>query len=279
MQSDQSQLAPILEAMNRALAPTYRVEKMLKTGGQGSVFLAYEDGRAVAIKLFKPDANAERLNREISLLSSLNHPNLVRLLNYGTMQILEATVAYVVYEFLSGGDLCQYASPDSRRLDARTLCAIGMQIGSVIETLWSRPERIVHRDVKPANVIEAEHGRFVLVDLGLARHIDLSDLTREGAGVGTPGYMSPEQEAGRRSLTIRADVFSLGVTLHELAMKVHPFNGEQELIRSTDPPNICTQRADLPERLGYLVKAMMRRVAVDRPGRVAHHFEDIIGDV
>jgi serine/threonine protein kinase len=114
------------------------------------------------------------------------------------------------------------------------------------------------------------------VDVGLARHIDRSDITALGGAPGTPGYKSPEQARGRRHLTVHSDWFSLGITLYHVATKCHPFNGQQHNIGVTNPVPMQDHRRNLPESFCRLVHDMLSIVPAKRPRSPGTRFQQLL---
>jgi serine/threonine-protein kinase len=174
----------------------------------------------------------------------------------------EQKIPLLAYELARGPDLrrrlteCWQAGCDE-------IVRLGVCVGRAIEALWAR--RIVHRDIKPENVVACDDGRFVLVDVGFAQHLELSTITRAGGQPGTQGYRSPEQLLGRKKLTVHADVFSLGVTLYEVATCVHPWGRDQHAMTTSRPPPILHTRGDLDMRVASLIHRMLSRRAGERP--------------
>ncbi len=252
-----------LDQLRRALPADYRVDEYLDRGGQGYVFKGAFRGAPAAIKLFTSTASAARLARELDLLSRVRCRSLVTVLGHGIITFQGVPTSLVAYELHPGGDLRRFLDPTAPPVGFATLQSVGLAIGEAIEALWG--QRIVHRDIKPANVVRASDGRFVVVDVGLARHVDRSDLTRPGAAPGTEGYKSPEQAAGRRALTIHSDVFSTGITLYELAACAHPFQRLQVNIGVVPPPDLRAVRGDLPVAFCELVRQAMSLRPADRP--------------
>jgi serine/threonine protein kinase len=228
------------------------------------------DGSPAALKLFNP-GDDRRVQRELDLLHKIDCPNLVKVLASDHVQLNGANLTLVAYELHCGGDLRSLLAPSLARLDERDLIQLGYQVGTAADALWRK--RIVHRDIKPANVVRAEDGRCVLVDVGLARHLDRSALTAFGFTVGTPGYMSPEQARGRRELTIHSDAFSLGVTIYEIAAKAHPFGRDQSrIIGGVYPAPLDLIRQDLGKGFVRAVHQLMSFAPVGRPKALADHF-------
>lgn len=262
--------AELLDAVRQALPPDFSATGFLKAGGQGSVFLGTYRGAAAALKLFRAGGEL-RLEREIQLLQVISCPNLVRILATAAIQVAADRLTLVAYEYHPNGDLEALLSTTSPPLAEAELARIGREVGTAVDALWAK--RIVHRDVKPANIVRATDGRYVLVDVGVARHIDRSDLTGYGLAVGTPGYMSPEQASGRKSLTIRSDAFSLGLTLYELAAKRHPFGRDQRRILAGVPvPLLSTTRPDLSAPLCAGISQLLSQVPALRPSSLSNFF-------
>lgn len=249
----------------RAAAPAGLViHAFIKQGGQGAVFRGEVNGVQAAIKLFSPSVETRRIDREIVALTSNSCPSLVKVLHHTTVQIRGCDLPLVAYEFHDGGDLDALvrAAPSSvPRLG--TVARIGHDVAVAVDFLWQM--RIVHRDIKPGNIVARARDGFVLVDIGFARHVDRSDITAPGLVAGTEGYKSPEQQAGRRLLTVNSDIFSLGVTLYQIASGKHPFNGYQHLIGRVTPAPLRQLRPEFPSSLCTAIERMMANSPPDRP--------------
>lgn len=262
-------MADLLDVLRAKLPADFSVSEYIKKGGQGSVFSGkFRDGPA-ALKLFLPDADPRRLKREIELLSSRMCPTLVSVLGTTEVEIDGTRCPLVAYELLPGGDLRSSCEPTADLFSENALRRVGADVMAALTWLWR--ERIVHRDVKPDNIVKRSHNvddGFVLVDVAFARHVDRSCITLPGYAVGTRGYQSPEQATGRRNLTVRSDVFSLGVTLFELAAQRHPWSGNQHQIGIISPPALSSIRKDLSPEFCATVSRMLTTSVVARPALV-----------
>jgi serine/threonine protein kinase len=194
----------------------FQLRERLGDGGFGEVFRAYDPrlDRDVAVKVLKQPNPSERVMerffREARAVARLDHSNIVSVHDAG----FDHGRCWVAYQLVGGRPLWWYR--DHHRMDPTTIARVVADLADALD--HSHQRGVVHRDLKPANVLIDDHGRPRLIDFGLARRFDFeSDLTREGAVVGTPAYMSPEQALGQsRKVDERSDVYSLGVILHEL---------------------------------------------------------------
>jgi eukaryotic-like serine/threonine-protein kinase len=240
------------------------VERQLAAGGMGTVYKAIDKqtGKTVAVKLFdvKTATDVQRAYRESQLLAQLRHPAIVAHVADG---ITDAGRLYLAMEWVSG--VTVYERLDRQRYKITEVLALGRQIAHALAV--AHDAGIVHRDVKPSNVLlrGEEPDDAVLIDFGIAR-VNGGDvkLTVTGYAIGTPGYMAPEQARGLRELTPAADVFSLGCVLYECLTGRPPFIGDSiaatmAKIVFSDAEPIRTHRPDTPEALAALVHRMMRR--------------------
>ncbi len=217
----------------------YQVQRKLGEGGMGSVYLAVHPkiGKRVALKVLHPEfsANEDVISRffnEAKAVNDIQHPNIVDIIDYGTMQApgLGHQVVYFIMEFLGGDSLAKIIH-DQAPLAPERAQAVALQIADALSA--SHRHGIVHRDLKPDNVMIAPRrdGRdFVKVlDFGIAKltgDTQGSRRTRTGIVMGTPAYMSPEQCEGRGLIDHRTDIYALGILLYEMLTGQVPFKGE-----------------------------------------------------
>ncbi len=266
----------MLDVLRQALPANYSVEAELQAGGQGSVFRGCYRGIPVALKVFNAGVDQRRVQREIELLQQIDCPHLVKVISNDQIRIEGSDLELVAYEFHSAGDLQTILRPEAQTLTEGTLASVGREIGIALDALWMN--RIVHRDVKPANIVRAADGSVVLVDVAFARHLDRSTLTAAGFAIGTRGYMSPEQAQGRRNLTIHSDAFSLGITLYEIACKIHPFRRDQRrIIEGILPAPLESQRPDLSPSFCRAIHQLMFPIPANRPKALEMHFAPYAG--
>lgn len=205
----------------------YRVTGLLGRGAMGMVYMGHDEAidRAVAIKtihrrLLRGEDSAEwleRFRREVRAAGRCLHPNIVTVFEYGE----ENEAPYIVMEYVQGRELRDYLK-DRQPMPLRNVVAIILQ---VLQALGhAHTHGVVHRDIKPGNIILLGDGQVKVTDFGIAR-LDLSDnLTQVGTAVGTPGYMAPEQFSGQ-DIDRRADLYAAAVVLFEMLTGARPFNG------------------------------------------------------
>ena len=238
----------------------FQLRERLGDGGFGEVYLAFDPrlDRDIALKVLKQPNPSERVMarffREGRSAARLDHPNIVPVYDAG----FDGGRCWVAFHYVSGRPLDWYR--DHHRLDPPTAARIIRDLADALD--HAHHMGVLHRDLKPANVLIDDLGRPRLIDFGLARRSDLdSSLTHEGAVVGTPAYMSPEQALGfSRQVDERSDVFSLGVIFFEVLSDQRPYPGAGHGT-PTEPPAVALASATPSVRaLNPLVPAALDRI-------------------
>ncbi len=263
----------------------YRLISKLGQGGMGAVYAAEHLllKRPVAVKLLSKTRiqsarAASRFRREIEAIGKLDHPNIVRATDAGEA----AGTHFLVMELVAGEDM-QRIVRRAGALPVGTACEVIRQAAVALQHVHQHG--LVHRDVKPVNLMVTSAGQVKLLDLGLAllRQLDsdvelgLTQLTEMGLVVGTLDYMAPEQAGDSRNVDIRADIYSLGCSLYHLLAGRPPFPGgtaAEKLIKhaQSEPPPLTTLRTDAPSRLSEILARSMAKSPADRyqtPGEMA----------
>jgi serine/threonine protein kinase len=259
---------PAAVEVGQRLGP-YRVEARLGRGGMGIVFRARHDadGRTVALKVLREELGADdgfrqRLAHEARAAAAVDHPNLAPVLEAGE----DGGRLYLAMRYVEGRSLA-VALADGGPLPVPDLVRLGAEVGAGLEALHGRG--IVHRDVKPANILLAGDGTAVLVDFGLAKSRAWTVLTRTGQVLGTPDYLAPEVIRGR-SATPLSDLYSLGCVLFECLAGASPFAGRGVLRvgmahLQEDPGDPGAGRADVPPALAWTVRQALAKDPAERP--------------
>jgi serine/threonine protein kinase len=260
----------LLGLLRHLFGEQYQIEREIARGGDARVFLAHDRaGRKVALKILHPEllesVVAERFLREIKLVSKLNHPRIARLLDSGERD----WVVYLAMDFIDGPTLREILSRARRLSIADTL-----RLGSHLLEALDEAHRlgIVHRDVKPENVVISPDRGTVLLDFGIARAVVTSaskEITRAGMTVGSSAYMSPEQINGEQKIDCRSDLYSLGCVLFECLAGRAPFIWRKEAVvlqlHLTEPaPDVRTFRPDVPACLASLIQKALEKVPGNR---------------
>jgi len=246
----------------------YRVVKLLGRGGMGAVYRVrdLELDRDVALKLIRPDiaedpATLERFRREIQLSSRITHRNVLRVYDLGEVE----GIRFLTMQFVDGDDLGSLIKRGGRLPIPRILSVFG----EICKGLSAAHEQgVVHRDLKPQNIMLDAAGTAYVTDFGLAKSLAGTGMTEMGAILGTPFYMSPEQVKGQPAGP-RSDIYSLGVILYEMATGVVPFTGDSAyevmMSRLSHKPKPAAELN--PEVPAFLKKIMERCMATDLEAR------------
>ncbi len=250
--------------MSETIGGRYRLEERLGVGGMAEVWVAYDLqlDRRVAVKVLGPRADPQRFEREARAIASLSHPNICRLFDYGE----ENGRRYMVFEHLSGGTL-EDRLTRGRPLDDATTAEIAGEIAAGLAHAHDRG--LVHRDLKPMNIVFDEEGHAKITDFGIARMSGADTLTEEGTLIGTATYMSPEQASGQ-PVTPASDVYSFGVILYRMLTGRLPFESSSavEILRDHvhgTPPPLSAVRPDAPPVLAALAESALAKDPMSRP--------------
>jgi len=257
----------------------YRLEARIGTGGMSSVYRALDETleRPVAIKLMNREIatdsdQLERFRREARAVAQLSHPHLVGVIDYGEDQ----GRPYIVLEYVEGETLKERIRRNGE-LDVSEAVAYAIEIARALGAAHAR--HIVHRDVKPQNVLIDEEGSAKVTDFGIARSLDDDGLTADGRVLGTTDYVSPEQALGH-DVTGQSDLYSLGIVLYEMLTGSVPFRGENQVAVAMkhvreELPDVHTLR---PEVSASLAAVIDRATAKDLHERYRSD-EELIADL
>lgn len=238
----------------------YRLDRPLGQGGMGAVYAGYDTclGRNVAIKGLPEGPGSgqdfvSRFHQEAKALAALCHPGIVQVYDF----VQEHGRVWIVLEYVDGGDLASHLR-EHGPLAIGEVARLGCLCAEALH--YAHEQGVVHRDLKPANVLLTRDLYPKITDFGLARLVGASALTRTGTILGSAPYMSPEQASGKVA-DRRADVYSLGVTLYELAAGATPFTGDPASVLAQHltqpPPALSAKRPDAPAALGELIDKML----------------------
>lgn len=210
--------------IDQVLGNRYRITEQLGGGGMAWVYLAEDlrEGRQVAVKVLYPQfaqnpTYTQRFNREAKIALDLVDEHLVSVLDYGA----DRDTQYLVMEYVDGQPLGDYLLSRGA-LPWREAVGIALQVSCALEV--ADRLNIVHRDIKPQNLMRSDDGAIRVLDFGLARVVDLPSLTGS-AFLGSPSHVSPEQAMGKK-IDIRSDIYSLGVVLYQMLAGQPPFEAE-----------------------------------------------------
>jgi eukaryotic-like serine/threonine-protein kinase len=254
---------------DEVIAGRYELEELTGSGGMSRVYRARDNqlSRRVAVKIlherYADDPGyVERFRREALAVARLNHPNIVTVIDRGESDGAQ----YIVFEHVEGEDLKRLIARTGP-LPVRRALEIGIQVGRALA--FAHANGVVHRDVKPQNVLISE-GTAKVTDFGIARADDLAfgEDTESGTVLGTGDYISPEQASGERA-TERSDIYSLGALLYELLTGRVPFPAENAVAAAmrhvSEPvPDVLAARPDVPVRVAVAVEHALAKHPDDR---------------
>ena len=255
------------------------VERSLGAGGMGNVYLVRSpDGTPYALKLLDPESTAgdpdfkRRFMREAEFAMTLHHHNLIPVLDAG--EDSELGVCYILMSYMPGGSVKDRVRAQGRFPVVKAVSIVA-RIAAALE--MAHYHGVVHRDIKPDNILFDADGTPRLGDLGVARFTDdarHAETTAKGAIIGTPAYMAPEQMMDAHGIDARADIYSLGVVLYEMLAGKRPYEGcsAMELmakaIKGEPLPDVRVARPDVPEAVAHALARMTAPSPEDRPRTV-----------
>jgi eukaryotic-like serine/threonine-protein kinase len=255
--------------VGEVLADRYELEELVGTGGMSSVFRAHDRllDRKVALKILHQqysgdDDYVERFKREARSVAALSHPNVVTVIDRGEHEDRQ----FIVFEYVEGENLKRLIE---RRGPAPVPNALELAIQIARGLAFAHQQGLIHRDVKPQNVLLNGDGRAKVTDFGIARSLNVQrGMTQTGTVLGTSDYIAPEQAQGQR-VDEHTDVYSLGVVVYELLTGEVPFPGENFVAVAMrhineEPPSVREKRPDVPVRVDEAVRRAMAKRPEDR---------------
>jgi eukaryotic-like serine/threonine-protein kinase len=257
----------------------FRLEEKVGSGGMSSVYRAFDPTleRLVAIKMLHRDISSdpdqlERFRREARAVAQLNHPHVVTVIDAGE----DDGAPYIVFEYVEGETLKERIRRLGR-LPIDEAVAYAIEIGRALEC--AHAHKLVHRDVKPQNVLIDPDGRAKVTDFGIARSMEAQGLTATGRVLGTTDYVSPEQALGHE-VTAQSDIYSLGVVLYEMLTGEAPFKADTQVAVAMkhvrEPlPDVQRRRPEISATLAAVVE---RATAKETPNRYAT-VDDMVHDL
>ncbi len=246
----------------------YRIERVIGLGGMAVVFLATDlsYGRTVAVKMLRDDmaqdpTNVKRFQNESKAVVLLEHDNIVKIYDVN----VDGDIKYFVMEYLEGITLKEYIKKKGK-LDPDEIISCAEQILRALEHAHSKG--VIHRDIKPQNVMLLKNGQIKVTDFGIAKLPSAETVTMEDKAIGTVYYISPEQASGKK-VDSRTDIYSLGALLYELATGVLPFEGDNSVSIALkhikeDPVSPRELDRHIPEGLDQLIVKAMKRPLDER---------------
>lgn len=265
----------------------YEIQEKLGTGGMARVYRAYDANlkRQVAVKILHEHLSedptfASRFEREAHLVADFNHPNIVQIYDYNTIKRGDESLAFMVMSYIPGKTLQQVLDELielGQRMQPDEVHRIVKDITTALD--YAHMKGMVHRDVKPANILFDAENRAVLTDFGIARLVENSNLTQEGLTVGTPAYMSPEQATGQ-PIDARSDIYALGVIVYELLAGHPPFEDDGSisvlLKHVNEPPPPLSKYGDMDDpHLDAVIRRALAKDPSERYQSALEFLEDL----
>ena len=257
--------------LNAALEGRYAIERELGEGGMATVYLAddLKHERKVAVKVLKPElaavVGAERFLAEIKTTANLTHPHILPLHDSGEAD----GFLFYVMPHIEGESLRERIDRE-KQLGVDDALAITQKVANALD--YAHENGVVHRDIKPGNILLSERGEPLIADFGIALAVAQAGagrITETGLSLGTPHYMSPEQATGDRDVDPRSDVYALGCVLYEMLSGQPPFSAttaQAVLVKilTADAPSITSERRTVPPHVGHALAQALEKLPADR---------------
>lgn len=257
----------------------YEVTKLIGEGGMANVYLGYDTilERDVAIKVLRGDLSDDekfvrRFRREAQNASLLNHPNIVQIYDVGE----DDGNFYIVMEYIKGQTLKQLIKKRGKLTPAETVDIISQLTDGLAH---AHDSYIIHRDIKPQNIMILEDGMVKITDFGIAMALNASDLTQTNSVMGSVHYLPPEQASGKGS-TIKSDIYSLGILMYEMLAGTMPFKGETAveiaMKHLKNPmPSVRKENPNVPQALENIILKATAKNTKNRYNNVREVYDDI----
>jgi tRNA A-37 threonylcarbamoyl transferase component Bud32 len=261
------------------LSGRYRLEAKLGSGGMSTVYLARDQtlDRPVAVKVMHREMSEqadqlERFRQEARSVAKFSHPNVVSVIDAGE----DGGHPYIVFEYIEGETLKQRISRNGA-LDAQEAIAYAIEIARGLSVAHAR--NMVHRDIKPQNILIDHEGRAKLTDFGISRQLEQDGMTATGRVLGTTDYVAPEQAMGRK-VDPRTDIYSLGVVLYEMLIGQVPFAADSQVgvamkHVNEELPDVQRRRPDVSAAVALVVERSTAKDPAERYQQVGEMIDDL----
>jgi serine/threonine protein kinase len=261
------------------LSGRYRLEAKLGSGGMSTVYLARDEtlDRSVAVKVMHREMSEqadqlERFRQEARAVAKLSHPNVVSVIDAGE----DGGYPYIVFEYVKGETLKQRISRVGA-LDTQEAIAYAIEVARGLSVAHAR--RMVHRDIKPQNVLIDEEGRAKLTDFGISRQLEQDGMTATGRVLGTTDYVAPEQAMGH-GVDPRSDVYSLGVVLYEMLVGQVPFHADSQVgvamkHVNEELPDVQRRRPEVSAAVALVVERATAKDPAERYQGIGEMIDDL----
>jgi len=245
----------------------YKIVELVGHGGMATVYKGYQDDvdRNVAVKVLPPHpgqsaAFVERFRQEARTIARLSHPHILPLYDYGH----EDDILYLVMPYIDGGSLADRVRRG--KMSFNDIERLLSQMASALD--FAHKQGVIHRDIKPDNILINREGYAILSDFGIAKLVETTGMTTTGGMVGTPAYIAPEQ-AQNNTIDGRADIYSLGVVVYEMLTGVQPFRSDtpmQTILKhlTAPPPRVSESLEGTPPSVDVIVGRALAKEANDR---------------